>query len=259
MRVFVKALLFGAVLTNLSVAAVVEKTVDYQAGDVACEGFHAFDDAVTGKRPAVLIVHQWTGMGDYEKMRARMLAKLGYNVFALDVYGKGVRPPGPPASAQEAAKYKTDRGLYRARLNAGLAVLLADERTDVGKVTAIGYCFGGMGALELARSGAKVAGVVSFHGGVDSPTPEDAKSIQGEVLVLHGDADPFVPQADVEAFEKEMQQAKVSYHLVRYPDAVHAFTQEMAGDDPSKGAAYDAETDAASWLEMHKFFERLFQ
>lgn len=259
MKLLVKALLLSLGLSNSGVAGVTEKTLEYSAGEVVCEGFHAFDDSVSGKRPAVLIVHQWTGLGDYEKMRARMLAELGYNVFALDIYGKGVRPPGPPASAEEAGKYKTDRALYRERLTAGLSVLLADERTDADKVAVIGYCFGGMGALELGRSGAKVAGVVSFHGGVDSPTPEDAKNILGEVLVLHGDADPFVPSEHVEAFEKEMQQANVSYHLVRYPGVVHAFSQKMAGDDPSKGAAYDAKADAASWQEMRQFFNRLFQ
>ncbi len=240
-------------------AAVVETVVEYQAGETVCEGFHVYDDAVAGKRPAVLIVHQWTGLSDHEQERARMLAELGYNVFALDIYGKGVRPPGPPASAQEAEKYKSDRALYRERLNAGLAVLLKDERTEASKVAAIGYCFGGMGALELARGGAAVAGVVSFHGSVDTPTPEDAKNIRGEVLVLHGDADPFVPAADVEAFEKEMRDAKVNYHLVRYPGIVHAFTQKGAGNDPSKGAAYDEKTDKASWEEMRKFFDRLFQ
>ena len=237
--------------------AVVEKVVEYQAGDVMGEGFHAYDDAVKGQRPAVLIVHQWTGLTDYEKMRARMLAELGYNVFALDIYGKGVRPQ-PPAAGQEAGKYKGDRALYRQRLQAGLAVLVKDERTDAARVAVIGYCFGGTGALELARSGAKVVGAVSFHGGLESPTPEDAKNIQGEVLVLHGDIDPFVPDAEVAGFEKAMQAAKASYHLVRYPGAVHAFTQKMAGKDPAKGAAYDAKADAASWEEMRRFFDRVF-
>lgn len=241
-----------------AMGALVEKVVEYSVGEVVCEGFHAFDDAVAGKRPGILIVHQWTGLTDYEKMRARMLVELGYNVFALDVYGKGVRPPGPPASAQEAGKYKGDRALYRERLKAGLAVLMEDERTDAGKVMAIGYCFGGTGVLELARSGAKIAGVVSFHGGLDSPSPADGKNIQGEVLVLHGDADPFVPAADIAAFEKELQEAKVNYHLVRYPGAVHAFTQKMAGNDPSKGAAYDEKADKASWVEMKAFFDRVF-
>jgi len=258
MKRFVFLGLAGVMSGMTALGGVVEKVVEYSAGPVVCEGFHAYDDAVTGKRPGVLIVHQWTGLTDYEKMRARMLVELGYNVFALDIYGKGVRPPGPPASAQEAGKYKSDRALYRERLKAGLEVLLKDERTDASKVAAIGYCFGGTGVLELARSGAKVAGLVSFHGGLDSPTPADGKNIQGEVLVLHGDADPFVPAADIAAFEKELQDAEVSYHLVRYPGAVHAFTQQMAGNDPSKGAAYDEKADKASWVEMKTFFNRVF-
>ena len=188
-----------------------------------------------------------------------MLVELGYNVFALDIYGKGVRPPGPPASAQEAGKYKNNRALFRERLRAGLEVRLNDERTDPAKVAAIGYCFGGTGVLELARSGAQVAGVVSFHGGLDSPNPADGKNIQCEVLVLHGQDDPFVPAADIAAFEQELQQAQVSYHLVRYPGAVHAFTQPMAGDDPAKGAAYHEQADKASWEEMRKFFDRIFR
>jgi len=257
MKRFALAGLVGVLGGFSALGAVVEKTVEYAAGTVTGEGFHAYDDAVAGKRPAVLIVHQWTGLTDYEKMRARMLAELGYNVFALDIYGKGVRPQ-PPASAEESSKYKSDRALYRQRLEAGLAVLVKDERTDAERVGVIGYCFGGMGALELARSGAKVAGAVSFHGGLESPTPADAKNIKGEVLVLHGDIDPFVPDAEVAGFEKEMQDAKVSYHLVRYPGAVHAFTQKMAGNDSSKGAAYDEKADTASWAEMRKFFDRVF-
>lgn len=240
-------------------AAIVERPVEYDAGGVTCEGFLAYDEAKTGKRPGVLVVHQWTGVSDHEKERARMLAELGYNVFVLDIYGKGVRPPGPPASAQEAGKYKHNRALYRERLRAGLKMLMKDERTDPARLAAIGFCFGGTGVIELARSGAAVAGVVSFHGGLDSPTPADGKNIRCEVLALHGDADPFVPAADVAAFERELQEAKVSYHLIRYPGVVHAFTQKTAGHDPSKGAAYDEQADKASWEEMRKFFDRLFQ
>ena len=250
-------LMMGVCSVGALNAAVVEKVVEYDAGGVVCEGVLFHDDAITGKRPGILVVHQWTGLSDHEKERSRWLALLGYNVFALDIYGKGVRPPGPPASAQEAGKYKSNRTLFRERLKAGLAVLVKDERTEAGKLGAIGFCFGGTGVIELARSGAPVAGVVSFHGGLDSPAPADGKNIVGEVLALHGDADPFVPAADVAAFEKELQLAEVSYHLVRYPGVVHAFTQKMAGNDPSKGAAYDEKADKASWEEMRKFFERV--
>lgn len=242
---------------SLLSAAVVEKPVEYKVGDVVCEGWAAFDDAKPGKRPAVLIVHQWTGVSDNEKMRARMLAELGYNVLVADVYGKGIRPQ-PPAAGQEAGKYKTNRALLRERLNGALAVLLKDGHTDPVKVACIGYCFGGTAALELARSGASVKGVVSFHGGLDSPAPADGKKIKGKVLALHGADDPFVKAADLAAFEQEMKDAGVDYKLVQYPGAVHSFTQKAAGNDNSKGAAYNEAADKASWEEMKTFFASLF-
>ena len=255
LRTLLLSALFGIV--TAASAVVVEKTVEYSAGGVICEGFHAYDDSVQGPRPAVLIVHQWTGLSDYEKMRARMLVGLGYNVFALDIYGKGIRPPGPPASAEEAGKYKKDRALFRERLNAGLRVLLADERTDPKRVAAIGYCFGGTTVLELARSGAEVAGVVSFHGGLDTPTPGDAKHIRTKVLVLHGADDPYVPLEQVAGFEQEMRQGGVDWQLIAYGGAVHGFTNPANGSDNSKGAAYNAAADARSWLAMQQFFNEV--
>ncbi len=246
-------------LVTATHAEVVEKPVEYTSAGVVCEGLHVVDNAKAGPLPSVLVVHQWTGVSENEKMRARMLAELGYNVFVADVYGKGVRPPGPPASAKEAGKYKADRALLRQRLNDALAELKKLPQTNAAKLAAIGYCFGGTGVLELARSGAEVAGVVSFHGGLDSPTPADGKSIKGEVLALHGADDPFVPAADVKAFEDELTSAGVKYELVKYAGAVHAFTQKAAGDDPKKGAAYNAEADAKSWQAMKTFFDRVMK
>jgi dienelactone hydrolase len=252
--VFLSSLLLSAGLLR---AEIKETVVEYKSGDVLCEGLHVVDTAKTGKLPSVLIIHQWTGLSDNEKMRARMLAELGYNVFAADVYGKGIRPQ-PPEAAKEAGKYKTDRKLYRERMLSALEVLNKDAHTDSAKVTAIGYCFGGTGVIELARSGALVKGVVSFHGGLDSPAPADGRNIKGKVLALHGADDPFVPAKDIAAFEQEMKDAKVGYKLVSYPGAVHAFTQKAAGNDNSKGAAYNEAADKASWEEMRQFFERLF-
>ncbi len=243
--------------TSLLPAAVVEKPVEYKAGDVVCEGWAAYDDATAGKRPAVLIIHQWTGVSDNEKMRAKMLAEMGYNVFVADIYGKGVRPQ-PPAAGQESGKYKANRPLLRDRANAALALLVKDERTDATKVACIGYCFGGTAAIELARGGARVKGIVSFHGGLDSPTPADGKNVKGKVLALHGADDPFVKAPDIAAFEQEMKDAGVDYKLVQYPGAVHSFTQKAAGGDNSKGAAYNEAADKASWEEMKAFFGRLF-
>ena len=257
MKSLLGLLLAGLALTGTVHAAIVEKPVEYRAGDVVCEGWQAYDDAITGKRPSVLIVHQWTGVSDNEKMRAKMLAELGYNVLVADVYGKGVRPQ-PPAAGQEAGKYKKDRALLRSRLNAALDVLSKDARTDVSRIAATGYCFGGTSVLELARSGAPVRGVVSFHGGLDSPTPSDGKNIKGRVLALHGADDPFVPAKDIAAFESEMKSAHVDYKLVQYPGAVHAFTQVGAGSDNSKGAAYNEAADKASWVEMKAFLAAIF-
>jgi dienelactone hydrolase len=253
--IFITSLLCYA---SLSQAEIKETVVEYQSGGVTCEGLHVVDAAKTGKLPSVLIIHQWTGLSDNEKMRARMLAELGYNVFAADIYGKGIRPQ-PPESGKEAGKYKSDRKLYRERMLSALEVLNKDARTDLAKVAAIGYCFGGTGVIELARSGAVMKGVVSFHGGLDSPSPADGKNIKGKVLALHGADDPFVPAKDISAFEQEMKDAKVDYKLVNYPGAVHAFTQKAAGSDNSKGAAYNEAADKASWEEMKAFFDRLFK
>jgi dienelactone hydrolase len=186
---------------------IVFKTVEYKQGDSVLEGLSVYDDALQGKRPAVLVVHQWKGLGDYERKRSEMLARLGYNVFAADIYGKGIRPQTMQAAAAEAGKFKGDRALLRARVTAALEVLRNDELTDPRRIAAMGYCFGGTTALELARSGADITGVVSFHGGLSSPTPGDAKNIKAKVLALHGADDPNVPPKEVAAFEDEMPRA----------------------------------------------------
>jgi dienelactone hydrolase len=240
-------------------AGLVERNVVYQADGVELEGFHVYDNSHPGKRPAVLVIHQWTGLSDYEKERARMLAGMGYNVFAADIYGKGIRPQ-PPDAGKQAGIYKGDRALFRQRLTAGLDLLKADERTDPAKVAAIGYCFGGTGVLELARAGAGLAGVVSFHGGLDAADGFAAKpgGVTAKVLVLHGAVDPYVPADQVAAFEKEMTHAKADWQLVSYGGAVHSFTHRAAGDDPSKGAAYHEAADRRSWIAMKVFFDELF-
>lgn len=244
-------------ISAMAGAAVVEKPLEYKAGDVVCEGWQAYDDAVQGKRPSVLIVHQWTGVSDNEKMRAKMLAELGYNVLVADVYGKGIRPV-PPEAGKEAGKYKSNRPLLRDRVNAALGVLSKDARTDTAKIACIGYCFGGTAAIELGRSGAAIKGIVSFHGSLDSPNPADGKNIKAKVLALHGADDPFVAAKDLAAFEQEMKDCGVDYKLVQYPGAVHSFTQISAGHDNSKGSAYNEAADKASWEEMKAFFVRIF-
>lgn len=257
---FLNSLALATFLVTCSHAALVEKAVTYQEDGTTLEGFHVYDDAVIGKRPAVLVVHQWTGLSAYEKLRCRMLAELGYNVFAADIYGKNIRPQAPEAG-KEAGKYKGDRTLYRARLTAALDLLKADERSDINRVAAIGYCFGGTGVLELARAGAKIAGVVSFHGGLDAAPgmTAEAGKVPAKILVLHGAADPYVPAEQVAAFEKEMTDAKTDWQLVFYSGAVHSFTHKEAGDDPAKGAAYQESADRRSWVAMRSFFAEIFK
>lgn len=239
-------------------AAIVEQVVTYEHEGTTFEGFLVHDDAIAGPRPGILVMHQWMGLTDNERMRARMLAELGYVAFAGDVYGKGVRPTDAKEAGQEAGKYYADRGLFRARVRAALDQLLAVPGVDPARVAAIGYCFGGTTVLELARSGADVAGVVSFHGGLASPTPADAANITAAVLVCHGAVDPYVPMDEVKGFVEAMEAASADYQLIMYAGAVHAFTQKGAGDDPTRGAAYDANADARSWEHMKLFFGEIF-
>ncbi|NET02412.1 MAG: dienelactone hydrolase family protein [Sphaerospermopsis sp. SIO1G2] len=241
-----------------ALAEIITKTVEYKQGNTVLEGYLAYDDSIQTKRPGVLVVHEWNGLQSYTKQRTEQLAKLGYVAFAADIYGKGVRPKNRQESAAQASFYRQDRKLLRARANAGLEVLKNLDMTDNSKIAAIGYCFGGGTVLELARSGAKVAGVVSFHGNLDTPNTEDAKNIKAKVLVLHGADDPFVPKQQIEDFEQEMREANVDWQLISYGGAVHAFTNPKYKGE-IKGALYDRKADKRSWKAMKQFFKEIFR
>ncbi len=240
--------------------AIKSEAVAYTEGETPLEGYLAYptDTAAGAKGPAILVIHDWMGLGPGPKRRADQLAELGYVAFAADIYGKGVHPANAGEAGKLAGKYKEDRALLRARGNAALKVLTGSASVDASKVVAIGYCFGGTAALELGRGGAELAGIVTFHGGLATPHPEDAKNIKGRVLALHGADDPFVKSGEVLAFEEEMRQARVDWQLKAYGGAVHAFAVKEAGNDPSKGAAYDARTDARSWADFQLFLRELF-
>ncbi len=258
MRTALAALLLVGLLAGTASAKLRTKTVEYRDGDAVFEGYLAWDDAFKGKRPAVLVVHAWMGLDDNARRRADMLAKLGYVAFAADIYGKGVRAKDRAEAGKLAGTYKGDRTLLRARVAAGFAAMLAQPRVDPTRTAAVGYCFGGTTVLELARSGAAVGGVVSFHGGLDAPAPIDGAGIKAKVLALHGAVDPFVAPADLAAFSKQMTDGKVDWQLVSYGGAVHCFTDRGAGADPSTGCAYDPLADARSWSAMRAFFAELF-
>ncbi len=259
---FPSIVIFGIILSAFAApthAALKTQIIEYKEGDTVLEGYLAYDSSGPAHKPGIVVIHDWLGIGPYSKSRAEQLAKLGYVAFAADIYGKGARPSNPKEAGEKAGSFKSNRPLLRARVQAALAELKKQKRVDSKKLAAIGYCFGGTTALELARSGADVRGVVSFHGGLGSPTPTDASQIKGSVLVLHGADDPYVPEDEVKAFETEMRNAKIDWQIVKYANSVHSFTNPDAGNDNSKGAAYNATADKRSWIAMRDFFDEIFK
>jgi dienelactone hydrolase len=258
---YVLPVLFTIMFAMKANATIHTELVEYKQGDVALEGYLAYDEALKGTRPGVLVVHEWWGINDYIKRRTEQLAQLGYIAFAVDIYGKGNRAKTREEAMALAGQFRSgnDRNLLRARVNAGLEVLKKNPLVDPKRIAAIGFCFGGATVLELARSGADIAGVVSFHGGLATPNPDDAKNIKAKVLVLTGADDPSVKPEQVVAFENEMEKAGVDWYLVSYGHAVHGFTNPANGTDNSKGAAYNEKAEKRSWRAMKDFFEEIFK
>ncbi len=233
--------------------------ITYQIGDQTYEGCVSRPVKLSGKVPGVLVAHDWTGFGPFVRARTEQLARLGYVALALDMYGQGVHAKNPEEAGKLAAPFYKDPALFRTRAQAALAALLKQPGVDPERIGAIGFCFGGTTVLELARAGADVRGVVTFHGGLKTGQPATVGAVKAkELLILHGANDPLVPPADVAAFKKEMDDAKVPFKFIAYPGAVHAFTNPEAGNDPSKPTAYNAQAAESAYGEMRTFFERLF-
>ena len=230
-----------------------KKTVVYSDKGKNFEGYLISQDGSKKAMPGILMIPNWKGVTDETVHQAERFAKLGYTVFTADIYGQGVRPKDAKEAGTQATIYKTDRKLFRERLNLALAQLEKVSDIDKKKIAVVGYCFGGTGALELARSGAPVAAVVSFHGGLDSPVPADGKNIKAPVLALHGAIDPYVAPTDVAAFEEEMKTNKVDYQLIKYGGTVHSFTEVGAGTDITQGAAYNEASDKRSFQAAQDF------
>lgn len=250
----ITALLATCVLLGTAGGEIQTATVEYRDGDAVLEGFLAWDDQAKTPSPGVLVVHEWWGLNDFVREKTRQLAQMGFVAFAADIYGQGNRAATSAEAAQLAGPFRTDRALLRRRAQAGLDRLRSEQRVDASKLAAIGFCFGGTTVLELARGGADLGVVVSFHGGLSTPTPAKPGEIRATVLVLHGADDPNVPPAEVAAFEQEMRTAKVDWQLNAYGGAVHAFTNPAAGDDPSRGAAYNAVAARRAWAAMQLVF-----
>lgn len=245
MKTLLSTLAIALALAAPSFAKVKTELITYKDGSAELEGFLAYDDAVKAPRPGVLVVHDWTGLQEYTKTRTTQLAELGYVAFAADIYGKGVRPTDPKECGVQAGTYKNDLPLLRRRVLLGLDELKKQPGVDAKKLGAIGYCFGGTSVLELARSGADVRGVVTFHGGLSTTLPAEAGKIKARLLICHGGADEYVNK-EVPAFKAEMEKAKADMKFVTYEGAQHGFTKP--------GPAYQEKANKESWAAMKKFF-----
>jgi dienelactone hydrolase len=253
-----KSGLFAAALLAATSLARAGVSVNYSDGSTPLRGYLAGKN-LDGKRPGVLIVHQWMGLSAYEKGRADQIAReLGYVAFAADIYGVGKQPKDMKEAGRLAGSFEADRSLYDRRVLAGLAQLKKRKNVDPDRIAVIGYCFGGAGALDMARINAPVAGVVTFHGALPTNAPATGP-IKPKILVLHGADDPFVNRDAVAAFEREMDAVHADYQVVLYSGTVHAFTMPSSGNDPSKGLAYNAESDHRSWKAMTDFLTEIFK
>jgi dienelactone hydrolase len=226
------------------------------------KGYLAYDDAVTGKRPGVLVVHEWWGHNEHARNSARKLAEAGYVALALDMYGDGKRADHPDQAGKFAGEVGKNLPLMKSRFEAGMKLLRKQAQVDDMRVAAIGYCFGGSVVLQMAREGENLRGVASFHGGLATEHPAKPGKVKARVLVLNGAEDAMVPAEQIAAFKKEMESARVDYRLVNYPGAKHSFTNPDADANGAKfnmPLAYNAKADQESWAELQAFLKLVFK
>ena len=256
------SLLALVLMSNAALAAVVSKEVEYKAGDTPLKGYIAWDDAIKGKRPAVLVVHEWWGLNDYARMRARMLAEMGYTAMAVDMYGNGKQATHPDDAGKFASEARKSLPVAEARFKAAMKLLQQEKSVDPKHIAAIGYCFGGGIVLEMLRRGVKLDGVASFHGTLPGQTVAKPGTIKTKVLVLNGADDPFTTKEQIDAFKKEMETARIDYRFISYPGAKHGFTNPDAtkyGTEFNMPLAYNAEADTLSWQELDLFLKEIFK
>ena len=235
----------------------VKKTIEYKDHDVLLEGYYVFDDAIKNKRPLVMVNHDWTGRNEFANQKAEKLAELGYVGFAVDMFGKGKLGKTNEEKMELIQPLMADRNLLQRRMLAAFNTAKQLEQVDQNKTAAIGFCFGGLCVLDLARSGADVTGVVSFHGLLNGLPEKKDTEIKAKILALHGFDDPMVPPDLVLAFEKEMTAAKADWQLHVFGNTMHAFTNPLA-NDPNLGTVYSACADKRSWIMMKDFLQEIF-
>ena len=247
--------------TVISHAEIICKTVEYTADSVSLKGYLSYDNSITGKRPAIIVVHEWWGITDYPKKRADMLASLGYVAFVADMYGDGKIADNPGDAQKYAGESMKDLSLLKAKFLAARDLLMKDENVDPNRIAAIGYCYGGGVVLNMARLGIDIKGVVSFHGSLATKMPAEKGKIKARILVCNGGADKFVTGKDIDNFKKEMKNAGTHFKFISYDGALHAFTNPAAtelGIKFSMPIAYNEKADKKSWKEMQKFLAVIF-
>lgn len=249
-------------VTAAAHAAVQGKEVSYNANGTTLKGYIAYDDAVKGKRPGILVVHEWWGHNEYARKRARMLAEHGYTALAVDMYGNGKQAHHPDDAQKFSSEVSKNAVLAKARFDAAYSLISSESTVDANNIAAIGYCFGGTVALNMARIGEPLKAVVSFHGGLGTDSPAEAGKVKARIASFTGEDDPFIPAAQVAVFRQEMETAGVNYKVVTYPGAKHAFTNPEAdkfGQEFKLPLAYNAAADKASWNEGLAFLADAFK
>jgi dienelactone hydrolase len=243
-------------------AAVEGREVQYAAGGVTLKGYVAWDAAVSGRRPGVLVVHEWWGNNEYTRRRARMLAELGYVGLALDMYGDGRTAAHPEEAGKFAGEVMKNADVAKARFLAALDYLKAQPETDPGRVAAIGYCMGGGVVLNMARTGLDLRGVASFHGALGGGLRAPKGGVKAKVLVMNGEADTFITAEQIAALKQEMADAGADFRFINYPGAKHSFTNPAADEFAKKfgmPVAYNDAADRQSWEELKAFLAAVFK
>jgi dienelactone hydrolase len=240
---------------------IVGNDVTYSAQGVVMKSYLAYDENIKGRRPGVLVVHEWWGLNDYARKRARMLAELGYTALAVDMYGDGKVAKHPDDAGKFSSELMKNFDVGKARFVAAMDFLKGQPTVDPAKIAAIGYCFGGGIVLNMARQGVDLAGVASFHGNLTAVKPAQPGAVTARILVLHGADDKFITGAQIEAFKNEMKAAGADYKFISYPGAVHSFTNPEADELGKKyniPIAYNRDADKKSWEELKKFLHNIF-
>ena len=255
-------LVLGMVGVATAEPKIVGKVIEYSAQGVVMKGYLAYDENIKGKRPGVLVIHEWWGLNDYARKRARMLAELGYTGLAVDMYGEGKEAMHPDDAGKFSSELMKNFDAAKIRFIAAMDYLKQQATVDPTRIAAIGYCFGGGVVLNMARQGIDLKGVASFHGSLNAVKPAQVGNVKAKILVFHGGDDKFIPTEQIEAFKQEMKSAGADFQFISYPGAVHSFTNPEAdalGKKFNMAIAYNAEADRKSWDELKKFLSTIFK